>query len=279
MRFLKTPHTIAEYRHQQMPVYESYAALAGAAVSIGSSVASHYINKSGGGSSGGSSGGGMPSFPSFGQIADQSQTYARKFTQQNINLQNLVTPGSSDQREHALQLINQYMSGQVPLDVQQNTQRAIAQSLGGGYNPFTHGGLAPNAFARNIGQTSLGLSQYGLSAAPTWQQLANQMVTKPSELFSSSMGVAQDQYQAQANQYAAQQAQNQYEQNMAMQGFKTGVGLYSAGNQANYLGNLSGGSSSPYSGGLLSSLFASGGANADGASSYLNDYYMGASLN
>jgi hypothetical protein len=275
MRFVTPPQTISEYRHQKMPVYETLMTVGtAAATGVAGAAASYGLSKLGGGGS-------MGSFPSYGEIANQALGFSKKFTKKNIELQNLVTPGSSDQREHALQLINQYMSGQVPLDVQQNTQRAIAQSLGGGYNPFTHGGLAPNAFARNIGQTSLGLSQYGLSAAPTWQQLANQMVTKPSELLSSAMGVAQDQYQAQANQYAAQQAQNQYQQNMAMQGFKTGVGLYSAGNQANYLGNLSGyanTSSSPYGGSFLSSLFSSGGSNAAGASSYLNDYYMGSAL-
>jgi hypothetical protein len=247
-----------------MPVYESLMSIGtAAAVGVAGAATSYGLSKLGGG------GGGMPSFPSFGQIADQSLQYSKRFTKKNIELQNLVTPGSSDQREHALQLINQYMSGQVPLDVQQNTQRAIAQSLGGGYNPFTHGGLAPNAFARNIGQTSLGLSQYGLSAAPTWQQLANQMVTSPKSLMGPATTAAENQYAAEQNQYLTQQAQNQQSMNLLSQGAQMGLNIYGSANQSNYLnrlagnlGNLSGygnTSSSPYGGSFLSSLFSSGG--------------------
>lgn len=231
------------------------------------------------GGGGGGGGGGMPSYDPqaalnyqkqlFNQASDESLNFAKKGTQANIANQELVMPGSAAQRLLAERDINQYITGQVPLDVQLNTQRAIAQSLGGGYNPFTHGGLAPNAFARNIGQTSLGLSQYGLSAAPIWQQLANQMVSRPEVALSAALNagqqglvVAENQYQAQANQYLTQQAQNQYQQNMLMQGLNTGVNQYSAGNQANYLGNLSGyanTSSSPFGSSFLSSLFSGGG--------------------
>ena len=75
----------------------------------------------------------------FNQAANQGIDFAKRGTAANIQNQNVVTPGSSAQREQALQQINQYISGQVPLDVQQNTQRAIAQALGGGYNAFTGG--------------------------------------------------------------------------------------------------------------------------------------------
>ena len=234
MRFLNTPHTIGEYKHQQMPVYETIAAVgattivgsltvgglaAGAATAGAGALAAYGVNAAlGGGSRGGGGGGaGMPTYNDYQiqkdakkyakmaqKYADMSQQYIPKTndfapvtseiynsaaqrgidfanmgTRANIANQELVTPGSQAQRQLAQNQINEYIQGRIPLDVQQNTQRAIAQSFGGGYNPFNGGGQAPSAFARNIGQTSVGLSQFGLSAAPTWQQLANSMVVSP----------------------------------------------------------------------------------------------------
>ena len=186
----------------------------------------------------GGGGGSPPSYPSFGELAGTALQYAPKFTQSNIDLQNQVTPGSSAQREQALQQINQYISGQVPMDVQQNTQRVIAQALGGGYNAFTGGGQAPNAFARNIGQTSVGLSQYGLSAAPTWQQLANSMVTRPDALLPQVQQTAENQYQAQFNQYKAPLLQNLQDQQMLMGLGQLGINAYGAMDQASYHNSL-----------------------------------------
>jgi len=191
--------------------------------------------------------------------------FSAQGTASDIALQNKVTPGSQAQRILAQKQLSSYIQGEVPLDVQQNTQRAIAQSLGGGYNPFTGGGQAPSAFARNIGQTSLGLSQYGLSAAPTWQQLANSMVVSPIAGAQIALGAgnqqmagAENQYQAGFNQYAAQQAQQQQQANMLMGVGSLALSGYGAASHAgylgglsNYLGNLSGyanTSSSPFGG-------------------------------
>ena len=272
MRFLNTPHTIGEYKHQQMPVYETLAAVgattivgsltvgglaAGAATAGAGALAAYGVNAALGGGGGRGGGGGMPSYDpatslamqgqqynqmsnqalkfqkkaynrlsdqslqygqqaynqladkslqygqkAFGQLSPQSLQYGRELfdqaqqqgidfartgTQSNIVNQEAVTPGSFAQRQLAQNAINDYIQGRVPTDVQQNTQRSIAHSFGGGYNPFSKGGQAPNAFARNIGQTSVGLSQFGLSAAPTWQQLANQMVVSPTAGLSAGL--------------------------------------------------------------------------------------------
>ena len=187
------------------------------------------------GSGGGSS---PPSYPSFGTLAGTALKYAPKFTQQNIDLQNQVTPGSSAQRQLAQNQINQYIQGEVPLDVQQNTQRAIAQALGGGYNAFTGGGQAPNAFARNIGQTSVGLSQFGLSAAPTWQQLANSMVTRPDALMPQVQQTSENQYQAQYAQYEAPIREQQRNQQLALQLGSLALGAYTGLGNASYLSSL-----------------------------------------
>jgi len=290
MRFLNTSHTIAEYKHQQVPVYETLAAIgatsiAGTALTVGGvagaagtaalgAAAGYGVSKLMGGGGGGG-GGGAPSYDPatalalqgqqygqmskqalkfqnkaynqlskqslntaqnyynqlanqslqygksaynqlspealefgrdvfkqtapeslsygrslFGQAQQQGIGFARSGTQANIENQEAVTPGSLAQRQLAQNAINDYIQGRVPTDVQQNTQRSIAQSFGGGYNPFSKGGQAPNAFARNIGQTSVGLSQFGLSAAPTWQQLANQMVVSPTAGLSAGLQAA-----------------------------------------------------------------------------------------
>ena len=192
----------------------------------------------------------------YNQAAQQGIDFSNQGTAQNIRLQNKVTPGSSAQREQALQQINSYIQGQVPQDVQQNINRQVAQNLGGGFNLFSGGGQAPQNFARNIGQTSLGLSQFGLSAAPTWQQLANTMVVSPqvglaAGLQAGSIGtqlagyaagqgnqLAESQYQGGFNQYQGQQLQNQMQNQMGLGLGQIGLQGYTAMNKANYLNSL-----------------------------------------
>ena len=282
MRFITPPQTFAEYKHKKMPVFETLGLSAGSAALIGGAlgaaggIGGALISKGGSGGSGG-----MPSFNPqqalaleqqqynqmanqaqgyasnlFNQASQQGQQFANQGTAQNIRLQNKVTPGSSAQREQALQQINSYIQGQVPQDVQQNINRQVAQNLGGGFNLFSGGGQAPQNFARNIGQTSLGLSQYGLSAAPTWQQLANTMVVSPqvglaaglqagsigSQLAGYAAGqgnqLAESQYQGGFNQYEGQQLQNQMQNQMGLGLGQLGLQGYTAMNKANYLNSL-----------------------------------------
>jgi hypothetical protein len=193
----------------------------------------------------------------FNQAANQGISFAQRGTAANVSNQDVVTPGSSAQREQALNLLNSYMQGQVPQDVQQNINRQVAQNLGGGFNLFSGGGQAPQNFARNLGQTSLGLSQYGLSAAPTWQQLANSMVVSPTVglqagLQAGSLGgqmaglsaqygndLGMSNYQGAYNQYQANQLQNQQQAQLGLQLGQMGLQGYDAMNKANYYGNLS----------------------------------------
>ena len=215
----------------------------------------------------------------YNQAAQQGIDFSNQGTAQNIRLQNKVTPGSSAQREQALQQINSYIQGQVPQDVQQNINRQVAQNLGGGFNLFSGGGQAPQNFARNIGQTSLGLSQFGLSAAPTWQQLANTMVVSPqvglaAGLQAGSLGtqlagyaagqgnqLAESQYQGAFNQYQGQQLQNQMQNQMGLGLGQLGLQGYTAMNKANYLNSLGSPSqgSAAYSNQFGSDQLSSGG--------------------
>ena len=280
MRFLIPPQTIAEYKHRKMPVFETLATIGVAAgTAVVGAAASYGASKllSGGGPPGSSSYTGgqyVPTAASF-SAAQQAQEknllgsaydpnsslgFAQQFanagTKQNINLQNKVTPGSSAQRELAQQQLNSYIQGQIPQDVQQNINRQVAQNLGGGFNLFSGGGQAPQNFARNIGQTSLGLSQFGLSAAPTWQQLANSMVVSPATgaqvglmagqlgnqqvLGASGIGMqnAENQYQAGYNQWAGQNAQNQQAIQSGISGANAATNLLNSGTMANYYNSL-----------------------------------------
>jgi hypothetical protein len=192
----------------------------------------------------------------YNQAAQEGIDFAKRGTAANIANQDVVTPGSSTQRQLAQNQINSYIQGQIPQDVQQQINRQVAQNLGGGFNLFSGGGQAPQNFARNIGQTSLGLSQFGLSAAPTWQQLANQMVVSPAvglsaglqatgmgtQLAASAAGLgnqlAESQYQGAFNQYQAQQLQNQQQAQLGMQLGQMGLQGYDAMNKAKYYGSL-----------------------------------------
>ena len=269
MRFVTPTQTLSEYKHRQMPVYETLATIGAGAAGIGAAampalgaIGSTALQALPGIASAAPSilsafgiGGHKSSTPSFNpqqalaleqmqygqmspqalqfgqnaynQAAQEGLQFSKQGTQANIANQNLVTPGSSAQRQLAQNQINSYIQGQIPQDVQQQINRQVAQNLGGGFNLFSGGGQAPQNFARNLGQTSLGLSQYGLSAAPTWQQLANQMVVSPAVglsagLQATGMGtqlaayaaglgnqLAESQYQGAFNQYGAQQSQNQ----------------------------------------------------------------------
>jgi hypothetical protein len=239
----------------------------------------------------------------YNQAANQGFDFAQRGTAANIANQEAVTPGSYGQRQAALDQINAYIQGQVPLDVQQNTQRAIAQSFGGGYNPFTGGGQAPSAFARNIGQTSVGLSQFGLSAAPTWQQLSKSFVVGPEvglqaglqaagqgaslaqgstgqafglsqNLLGSGTGLvgaasqlgndmSQSVYNSGFNQYQGNQLQNQQNQQLGLQLGQMGIQGYDAYNKAQYLNSLN-----PSMQGKLATL--GGLPSASAASSYMS---------
>lgn len=136
-----------------------------------------------------------------------------------------IMPGSANQFRLASNALQSQLQGQVPQDVVDFTNRTVAQRLGGGFNPFTQGGMAPSNFARNIGQTSYGIQQQALQTAPAWQQLANSFVIGIPQVQAQAQSINQLKYQydalnTQINQYntegplgiAAQQYTNQTDQ-------------------------------------------------------------------
>jgi len=150
---------------------------------------------------------------------------ANRLTANQIAERNKVMPGSSSQLAQGSADINSYLRGQIPQDVINQTQRAVAASTGGGYNALSGGGQSPDALARSIGQTSLGIQQMGLSAAPTWQSLANSFVVNPIQI----AGLAQNANSQRYN-YDALNAQGQLAQ--ATGQFNAGMQTYNAQNMA-----------------------------------------------
>lgn len=235
----------------------------------------------GGGSSGGGAGGGGAAFPQYNgtfrpinnvsynpaQIgADLSAVYpaledaARSATRYSTKERERIFPGSGAIFEQAGNVLQSYLRGMVPQDVVDQTNRIVAERAGGSWNPFTQGGQAAPDFARSIGQTSLGITNMGLSSAPTWQQLAQSFITMPQEFapLASSLastryqydalntginqwneegrlGVLANQYNAQANQYGAQQAANFQ---TGMQGQQLGSTIMGAADALASLGSI-----------------------------------------
>ena len=117
-----------------------------------------------------------------------------------------------------------------------------------------------------------------MSAAPTWQQLANSMVTKPEvglqagleaaqlELQGAGLGMqnAENQYQSGVNQYKANQLQNQQNQQLGMQLGQMGINAYDSYQKGQYLNSLS-----PSGQGAVATLGAL--PSASTASSYMSD--------
>lgn len=125
-----------------------------------------------------------------------------------------IMPGSKNQFALASQDLQSFLGGRVPLDQQNLINRQVAERTQGGFNAFSGGGQAPSDYARNLGLTSLNLTQAGLSAAPTWLQLANSFVIQPfRDVAPTALGIGQQQYQYDAlNQNTAlQNATSQYQ--------------------------------------------------------------------
>jgi Ni/Co efflux regulator RcnB len=137
-----------------------------------------------------------------GQITDYNIRQGRKISGYNLRQgqkisdyyrQQLETfqPGAAQQRQQAqtqigqaMDVISQYLRGDIPQDVKDQITRNVAESAGAGFNPATAGRAggfqaAQGQMARNLGLTSLDIQGRGLAAMPSvqgtamnWQQLA-----------------------------------------------------------------------------------------------------------
>jgi hypothetical protein len=116
-------------------------------------------------------------------------------------------PGAAQQRQQAqtqigqaMDVISQYLKGEVPQDVKEQIMRNVAESAGAGFNPATAGQAggfqaAQGQFARNLGLTSLDIQRQGLAAIPSvqgtaqnWQQLARAFTAEPLDVGRLQLG-------------------------------------------------------------------------------------------
>jgi hypothetical protein len=132
--------------------------------------------------------------------AGQISNYYRKQLEQ-------FQPGAAQQRKQAttqigqaMDVISQYLKGEVPQDVKDQIMRNVAESAGAGFNPATAGQAggfqaAQGQFARNLGLTSLDIQRQGLAAIPSvqgtaqnWQQLARAFTAEPLDVGRLQLG-------------------------------------------------------------------------------------------
>ena len=131
-----------------------------------------------------------------GQISNYYQQQLEKFQ-----------PGAAQQRGQAqaqigqaMDVISQYLKGEVPQDVKDQIMRNVAESAGAGFNPATAGQAggfqaAQGQMARNLGLTSLDIQGRGLAAMPSvqntamnWQNLARAFRAEPLDVGRLQLG-------------------------------------------------------------------------------------------
>jgi hypothetical protein len=116
-------------------------------------------------------------------------------------------PGAAQQRQQAqgqigqaMDVISNYLRGEIPQDVKDQIMRNVAESAGAGFNPATAGQAggfqaAQGQMARNLGLTSLDIQRQGLAAIPAvqgtaqnWQQLAKAFTAEPLDVGRLQLG-------------------------------------------------------------------------------------------
>jgi hypothetical protein len=116
-------------------------------------------------------------------------------------------PGAAQQRQQAqgqigqaMDVISNYLRGEIPQDVREQIMRNVAESAGAGFNPATAGQAggfqaAQGQMARNLGLTSLDIQRQGLAAIPAvqgtaqnWQQLAKAFTAEPLDVGRLQLG-------------------------------------------------------------------------------------------
>jgi len=107
---------------------------------------------------------------------------------------------SVGQINKAMDVTDQYLSGEIPQDVREQTMRNIAEFGGAGFNPATAGRAggfqtAQALVPRQFGLTSLDLQGRGLAAIPSiqgtaqsWQQLARAFTADPLDVGRLQLG-------------------------------------------------------------------------------------------
>ena len=140
--------------------------------------------------------------------AEKLAGQANLFSQQQItDMLNRSIPGYSAMTGTASKNIASELKGEIPQDVQDAIQNSsAAKALGGG---FGGSGMHGNLVARDLGLTSLSLTQQGLNSFQSWQKTAASMY-EPSMMNVQSMFISPEQMYQADNQQNLQQAGQQW---------------------------------------------------------------------
>ena len=137
---------------------------------------------------------------------------SNSFSQDQISkMLEQAIPGYNSIVGSASSNIESMLKGEIPTDVSQAVQTSdAAQAIGGGY---AGSGAARNLVARDLGLTSLNLTQQGLSSAQSWISSMNNIFA-PGQLNVSSMFISpqqmfQDTFQNQEQQWNVDWLKNQ----------------------------------------------------------------------
>lgn len=149
----------------------------------------------------------ISSLPQLENLASQTNQFGAEQIQKLLAQ---VIPGYQSLTSNAVGTIESELSGKVPTDVSEAIQSSdAAQALTGG---FGGSGMLGHLTARDLGLTSLNLTQQGLNSAESWIRQMD-AITMPSQFNISSMFVTpqqqfQDTFQNQEAQFQRQYASN-----------------------------------------------------------------------
>ncbi len=233
MRFLQHPEDLLRNKHPQM-FFSSGFAIAAGVVSVGAAAGSAAISMSAAdrakraqGRAAASykkalSGVEAPVYDIGAMIGD-----AARISEYNRQQVEKFQPGAAALRERSVEQLNQamgvtdqYLRGEIPQDVREQTMRDIAEFGGAGFNPATAGRAggfqaAQALVPRQFGLTSLDLQRQGLAAVPAiqgtaqnWQQLARAFTADP-----LAVGELQYRYQMGAAEVGLAKATGVYQAN------------------------------------------------------------------
>jgi hypothetical protein len=151
--------------------------------------------------------GNLANLPAAETLIGQTNQFNRDQITQMLQA---TIPGYSNIASTASGNIESMLQGNIPKDVQDAIARADAASaLTGGYAGT---GASRNLVARDLGLTSLNLTQQGLSSAESWTKTM-QSLYEPSMINVSSMFVSPMQQYQTDNEQNMQQFQRQWMQN------------------------------------------------------------------
>jgi hypothetical protein len=204
MRFLHHPEDLIRNKHQMMFFSSAFAigaavvgvVAAGASAAVSINAANQAAKRQAAASRGVRNALGQIEGPTY-DVGSMIADAARISAAQRAELEKFQ-PGAAALRgksvgqiNKAMDVTDQYLRGEIPQDVREQTMRNIAEFGGAGFNPETAGQaggfqVAQGLVPRQFGLTSLDLQRQGLEAIPriqgtaqSWQQLARAFTADP----------------------------------------------------------------------------------------------------